>query len=330
MKTSHSLLWVCASVACALLVGCSKSDTTPPTGVATVTPEGKMEMQFKWIVGKKYVVRMDVSSTSEIALPNQPQPMKQDTTMSQDYTISVLKELPDGGRELVLEFTGAGLELKTGDRTLISFDSTQDPSLDGGNPVAPMLRRTIGSRLNYTTDANGAVVSLKGFQELTNRVMSGIQPEIQASFGSMYNEGYLKQLCDAARMAPDRGVKPGDTWYRNIREDMGPLGTLAANMKMKFEGWEKHGDRKCARIKSTGEMTSTPSDPTRPAAAMAFQIDKGDATGTGWFDPELGMVVESISDQNLTMRITTQGQTLTSQINQKINFKLLDVVAVTD
>lgn len=327
MKILRSILSIYAPVACAVLVGCSKTDNTPPTGVKGVTPEGRMEMQFKWTVGKQYVTRMDLHQTSTTDMPNMKQPMQQDVDMAQDYTISVLKELPDGGRELELEFTGMKMGSKMGERVVMSFDSAQDKSLDARNPLAPILRKMVGGKLKYVTDSGGRVVRMEGLQEFAKRITSGSKPEMQAMFSSMYSEGYLKQLCDVARMAPGRGVKPGDSWDMNIQEEMGSLGTMVVNAKMKFTDWEQHGDRKCARIESTGEITSKPAAAaTGTASLLAIEIEKGKMTGTGWFDPDLGMVVESTADQSMTMKITTQGQTMTSRANQKVNFKLLDVV----
>ncbi len=325
MKTLRSILFIHAVVACAVLVGCSKTDNTPPTGVKGVTPEGKMEMQFKWTVGKQYVMRMDLHRTSETDVPNIKKPVPQDVDMAQDYTISVLKELPDDGRELQLEFTGMKLGVKMGERMLMNFDSAQDNSSDTRNPVAPMLRKMVGGKLTYVTDAGGRVVRMEGFQEFAKRVTSGSKPEVQAMFSGMYSEGQLKMFCDVARMAPSRGVKPGDSWDMNFQEEMGNLGTMSVNSKQKFKDWEQHGNRKCARIESTGTITSKPTAAAGTASLFAIEIEKGKMTGTGWFDPDLGMVVESTADQDMTMKITTQGQTMTSRAKQTINFKLLDV-----
>jgi hypothetical protein len=52
---------------------------------------------------------------------------------------------------------------------------------------------------------------------------------------------------------------------------------------------------------------------------------KGKFTGDAWFDPELGMVVDSTFDQNITMEIMNRGQAVTLQINIKIRFTLVDV-----
>jgi Family of unknown function (DUF6263) len=325
MKTLRSLLSIYAPIACAVLVGCSKTDNTPPTGVKGVTPEGKMEMQFKWAVGKQYVMRMDLHQTSATDVPNMKQPMQQEVDMTQDYTISVLKELPDDGRELELEFTGMKMGSKMGNRVVISFDSAQDKSSDARNPVAPILRKMVGGKLKYVTDAAGRVVRLEGFQEFAKQITAGSKPDIQAMFSSMYSEGQLKMLCDVARMAPNRGVKPGDSWDMNIQEEMGNVGTIMVNAKLKFKDWEQHGARKCARIESTGEMTSKPAAATGTASPITIEIEKGKTTGTGWFDPDLGMVVESTADQTMTMKITAQGQTMTSRAKQTINFKVLDV-----
>jgi hypothetical protein len=53
------------------------------------------------------------------------------------------------------------------------------------------------------------------------------------------------------------------------------------------------------------------------------EITKGTITGEFWYDPTLGMIVEADNEQNLSLKITTRQQTMTSQFNQKTRVTLL-------
>ena len=58
---------------------------------------------------------------------------------------------------------------------------------------------------------------------------------------------------------------------------------------------------------------------------MVVEIKKGKISGEFWYDPTLGMIVEANNDQNLTLKITTRQQTMTSQFSQNVRVALVDV-----
>jgi hypothetical protein len=44
-----------------------------------------------------------------------------------------------------------------------------------------------------------------------------------------------------------------------------------------------------------------------------------------WFDPELNMVMETGSDQMMTMKILAQGKTIHSQMKQTVDIRMTGV-----
>jgi hypothetical protein len=59
-------------------------------------------------------------------------------------------------------------------------------------------------------------------------------------------------------------------------------------------------------------------------------IDQGKVTGRSWFDPELGAIVDSVSDQTIRVKGEMPGQAggnraagFTSDIGQKVTVKLV-------
>jgi hypothetical protein len=192
-----------------------------------------------------------------------------------------------------------------------------------------MLRRTVGGKLTYAIDAAGRVTAIDGVREFTEHVMKDAPPQVRGAFDGMYNEGYFKQLCDMARMAPNRSVKPGDSWQSQVKEEMGSVGTIVMDVNLKFKNWELHGERKCARIESTGKITSIPpATAANSAAGMTMAIESGTMSAVGWFDPELGITVDRGADQLMNLRITTSGNSVTNAIRQKVSFKLLGTTDV--
>ena len=120
---------------------------------------------------------------------------------------------------------------------------------------------------------------------------------------------------------PNRTVNIGESW--SVKKDISSaIGVLTVDMTYTFKNWEQHGDRKCAHIEMTGDI-STKS--ISNASGAVVEIEKGKISGDVWFDPELGMLVEVNNNQKMTMKVTTQSQTVTPQLTQKVRVTLVDV-----
>ena len=279
-------------------------------------------MKIKWTAGKKYAMRMELNQGTETKVPNLPEPVKQEMKLAQDLTFSVLTKLDNGGWEWELDFENETMDVLQGGRSVLSFDSTQSPAQETNNPVAPILRAMIGARIQYFTDANGKVEKVGGVDELLKRIDAIGKPQQQAMFKQMFSEDTLKQYGSFSDALPNRLVNIGESW--SVKKDIvSGIGTLTVDMKYTFKNWEQHGDRKCAHIVDTGDISSKSVSAAMVGAAV--EIEKGKTSGDVWFDPELGMIVDVNTDQDMTMKITTRAQTFKQQLSQKIRVTVVDV-----
>ncbi|MGH7992878.1 MAG: DUF6263 family protein, partial [Limisphaerales bacterium] len=177
MKKLFVILPLCALAGGLLLAGCSKSknaaaksgNSADATLVAGASDQ-PVDMKIKWTVGRKYPMRIELAQSTKTEVPNQPQPVVQETKLTQGFDMSALKELENGGRQLELKFETETMNVSQGGQNVLSFDSLQSPAQDTNNPVAPVLRAMIGSRIQYFTDANGKVERMEGVDELAKRV----------------------------------------------------------------------------------------------------------------------------------------------------------------
>jgi outer membrane murein-binding lipoprotein Lpp len=329
MKIIVILLSLGAVAGGVLLSGCSKSKkAATPSGsnadssAAAATSDSPVELKIKWTAGKKYAMRMELNQGTETKVPNLPDPVKQAVKLAQDFNFSALKALDNGGWELELEFENETMDVLQGGRSVLSFDSMQSQAQDSNNPVAPILRAMIGARIQYFTDADGKVQKVGGVDDLTKRIAAAAKPQQQAMFQQMFSEDTLKQYGSFSDALPNRLVNVGESW--SVKKDVASaIGTLTVDMKYTFKNWEQHGDRRCAHIEDTGDISSKSVSAAMTGAAV--QIEKGETSGDVWFDPELGMIVDVNTDQDMTMKITTRAQTMTSQLIQKIRVTVVDV-----
>jgi hypothetical protein len=324
-------------------VGCSKSGKLNQSSTFK-PPAGAVELKLKWPVGERIVQDMDLKQNMELSIPGKSGPMKQDMTMGQEYGLTVLKETPDGGHEVEMEFLSARMSMAMGGLSL-SYDSTKKTADDSANPaaaavqkpLADMFGKIIGSKIQYFLDASNEVERIEGVDELVNRLSSGAQVDALAPFKSaMFSKERFKQIMSVNRYMPPKAVQPGDTWPVKESFEMGPLGTMVMDFEGTFQSWEMHGKRNCARIEFQGTIKSTPGANANPTG-LSMTITDGDFSGVSWFDPELGITIETTMNQDIkmvmNMPMNPRGnagaagrmQTIANQMNQIITIKLVSV-----
>lgn len=296
----------------------NRSASAAPDSAQAGEPMG---LKLRWDVGKRYMQRMEMMQASETALPGSPQPMKQETKQTQDVSLSVLKERDGGGRELEMEILGMMLVSKAGGRDVLSFDSKSDATGDAGKPMAPTLRKLVGARIKFLTDAAGKIESVEGFKELLERISEGSSALEQGMIKGMFTEDNFKEMYSAGQGLPDKPVKIGDTWPLKVEMALGPLGSVVVNSQYTFKGWEQHNNHKSALLEFTGTISSV----SDPAAGGGVTIDNGKTSGKVWFDPILGMVIDTDVKQGMVIKINTQGQAITTKVNSTVSNKLVKI-----
>ena len=314
--------------------GCNKSGKLDKASTFTA-PTGPVELKLKWPVGQRAVQSFNLKQTSEITVPNQPNPMKQDLIMGQEYALTVSKQDADGGHEMEMEFLSVRMMMSMDGKSMVDYDSAKKSPSDSANPVAAMFQKIIGAKIQYFMDASNHVARIEGVDALMGRLTTGGPGDMTASLKSMFNEGYFKQMIGGQHL-PDKPVQPGDTWPIQLGITMGTLGELGLDYTVTFSSWEQHGKRLCARLEFQGTVKSK-SDPNSKTAGMTMSISDGNSSGTSWFDPELGMVIDTTVNQDMTLNMTLpvnprgnpgaagKTQTITSVMKQEITIKMESV-----
>lgn len=278
------------------------------------------EMKVKWPVGKKYEMHLELNQNTETESPDGPQPVAEGLRWTQDFNISTLKELPDGGRQLELEFVDEAIEESQSGQTVLSFDTSQSPAENPHNPLA-ILKAMIGSRLEYLTDTNGKVQKIEGVKELAAHIAAVGTPEQQRFFNQTFNEGALKRYLAFADVMPNRMIRVGESWP--AKQDYNDsIGVTTLSMKFTFKNWEQYGDRRCAHIEGTGNLSSKS---VSNASGALIEIEKGKISADLRFDPELGMAVTVDENEDLKLKITTRTETKTQQTHNKVHVTLTEV-----
>jgi hypothetical protein len=320
-----------------LLGACRKADQkqtqeqSVPTQGVLADAKNAVLLKGKWPVGNHYIYRMQLDQLSTNKIPQVPKPIQQDTMMSMEYGLSVLHPTADGGRELEVEFLAIQMQVKTGEQPILGFDSKVRAESEAEDPLASSLRKMIGSKVRLLVNADGKVTSVVGLDEWRNNI--GLEDAGPAGqmLNQQFNVAFFHQLADFGRGLAGKPVTVGETWPFKVDFPSGATGKIAVDAKITLKGWEKCQNHHCALLESRGTFSGTPGDEIGPMGKMT--IDGGKVAGKTWFDPELGALIESVSDQSIHIKgeIPQRGGGdrraggFTSDIGQKITVKLVEL-----
>jgi hypothetical protein len=331
MKTKL-FLPLAALVLALAATGCNKAGKLSEPS-KTPLPTGPVELKLKWPQGEHIVQDLDLKSKSETTVPGQPQPLQQNTAMGQKYSMTVLKEDPDGSHVIEVEFMETRMSSDMNGRKMMEYDSAHKSAADSTNPVASIFGKIVGMKIKLYLNNSNDVDHVEGMDELLSHFSgAGVGT---ASLKSLFSENYFKQMMGSSRYLPNKAVAPGDSWPVQFEESVEPVGTIVMDFNFTLVDWEKHGKRNCARMDLTGTIKSKAGtgSATGPMG-MTIDIKDGNVSGTSWFDPELGIVIDSTVSQDMTLSITlpknpkaksgpaSQPQNLSTHMNQDIRIKL--------
>jgi hypothetical protein len=343
----HQLVTLCCIAGVlAFIGGCKKSEApasttpvsesaapakSPSASEAASAPASKdgVLLKVKWPVGARYVYRMDLDQHSTNHIPQMPKPMEQNVTMAMTYALSAIKEIANEGRELQMEFLANEMEVKMGDQVMLSFDSKESGKNAAPNPFTEPFRKMIGSKIGFQVDASGKVDKIIGLEEW-QKSLSGDAPGPGGSMlAQQFNEGFFHQLLDYGKAFPDKPVQVGESWPFVIEVPAGPLGKIKVDSKVTFKGLEDHQEHRCAALAMTGTFDIAGGIEAGPMGKM--KVENGKASGTSWFDPELGALIEGVSTQTMRMKGQMPGQPagqaggFTVEMSQKVSTTLAEI-----
>lgn len=317
-----------------VLGGCNKAGKLSQQSKEKTPPTGPVQLVQKWTDGEQIVKHIDMKMNMVINVPNQPNPVNQDVNLTEKYSLAVSKPDNSSGGKVEMEFLSLRMDSSQAGRTNFAYDSDakadvpKDPTTAA---IAKGLQGMIGVKLDFFLNATNGIDRIEGIDTMMNRLSAG-GPEMNYSgLKNMFNKGNLQQMIGESQYLPSQPVQPGDNWPIQTEVDLGEMGSLTVSNNITFAQWEKHGPRLCARLEFDGTYQGKPSDNPNPTG-MSMAIQDGTTSGVSWFDPELGTIIDSDVNQDLTMSITVPmpargggrptPQTMKMAMRQVLNIKL--------
>src|SRR5208282_1570506 len=127
--------------------------------------------------------------------------------------------------------------------------------------------------------------------------LAGDDPKVRQTIQAAFPEEAIKNSAGAALdFLPDRPVSKGDTWQRETKDALGPLGSLSRINHYSYEGTETVDGRSLEKVGLTARVTYTPPDDKAFPGSFVVKSGKLEAEnvkGTLFFDAAAGRLVRS-------------------------------------
>jgi len=172
------------------------------------------------------------------------------------------------------------------------FDS-RSPDAKGNTPLEamrPLYKALLEQETTLVYDKNNLPVEVEFDQQFLNN----LDPNVQAQVKSQIDPANLKRaLQQRQERFPPTAVAKGETWERTEQTDLGAGQILKVKRTYIQEGLEEREGRPCVKLgmKISAVELSAENSPI-PLKLKSSDLKADGSSGTLWFDPQLGDVVE--------------------------------------
>lgn len=293
----------------------------------TVPAQAQDAVTLKWKFekGKPFYQEMTTETKQEMTVMG----MKINQTQKQTFIFSWTPvNEKDGNWIIKQKIEGLKMDIQIGG-TPITYDSTKDANAT--NPLGDFFKALIGAEFTITLDKNMKVTKVEGREEFLKKLTSANQ-QMEPLLKSILSDDALKQMADPAfAIAPDKAVKKGDTWKRESKLNMGPIGTYESTYTYTYEGQDDK-DKNLAKIKVDTALKYVPpgagAGAGLPFKIISADLKSKDATGTALFDVQKGRLVSLDLSLKLEGKLTIDISGMNSEV--QLNQEQKTTVKTTD
>jgi hypothetical protein len=272
----------------------------------------EVDLKWKFEKGKTFYQKMTTETKQDMTVMG----MKISQTQKQTFFFSWTPvEEKDKNWIIKQKIEGLKMDIQIGG-TPITYDSTKDAAT-ATNPLSDFFKALVGAEFTLTVSPDMKVLKIEGRDEFLKKLVSTNQ-QLEGLLKQILSEDALKQMADPTfAMVPGKPVKKGDTWTKESKLNMGPIGSYDSTFKYTFEGMDEK-DKNLARIKV--ETTLKYSPPAAGAAGglpfkiLSATLQSKDAKGTILFDTQKGRLASSDMDLKLEGKLSIEINNMTSEV----------------
>jgi hypothetical protein len=195
--------------------------------------------------------------------------------------------------------------LEAGDKGTVLEQTVVRAEIRGNLPMAEgMTDRMKGLTLTYTLDDKKQVTKLEG-REKYIAALAGDDEDLQKLFKATMTEDNLKMgVQELFGFVPQEPVKPGDTWKREYKMSLGPIGEFAMTGHFKYAGSADGLEKVTYTADAKFSPPGADADAGLPFAFTKGELKAEKFEGTLLFDPKAGRPKEGRSEARFGGKLT--------------------------
>lgn len=289
-----------------------------------------VELAWKFAKDAKFSQTMKTKTSQTMKLMGQDVKQEQEQEFVFTWTV---KDVSDKAIVLQQTIDSVNMTITIGTNK-IAYNSKDTNASE--NPLSTFFRPLIGSSFTVTLNpATMKVDKVDGREDFVKKLTEA-NPQMATLLKVILSDDQLKQMAEPPFMVtPDKGkkVKPGDTWARESKLAMGPIGSYDAKYTFTYKGPEKLSvdgkEGTYEKIEMKTDLTYKAPDP-KETSPLPFKIEGGslkatEASGTIYFDKDKGRVVKTdmkvklegkldilVADQKATVELSQTQDTTTT------------------
>jgi len=272
-----------------------------------------VNLSWKFEKDKTFYQKMTTDTTQQMKVMGNDVNQTQKQTFI--YSWTPLKQEADKSWVIKQTIEGVMMDIDIGGNK-ISYDSTKPEA--AGNPLADFFKALVKSEFTLTISSDMKVTKIEGREEFIKKLVTA-NPQMKPLLEQILSEDALKQMADPVFAAvPGKEVKKGDSWKRESKLSMGPIGTYETTYNYTYDGPEGK-DSKLEKITVKTELTYKAPGDNPAGGALPFKIKSADlkateATGTILFNKEKGRVDKSDMNLKLTGKLSIEISGMTTDV----------------
>ena len=267
--------------------------------------------------GKTYTYTMKTNMNMDMEVMGKPM----NTTGNIDFGFRMNVEDVDAQNNYRIATTYDAIRFKMNAMGMdMGYDSKNVGDTTRENMVNGMMRKVFGGMMGktfkITMSPKGEVLKIEGLKELVESMEANIEVSEQMKtamhkqMSESFSEDQIKQsFAQAFSIYPDKPVKVGDSWNKNLDRDMSQV-----KMSQNLTFTVKEINSSAVVLELTGKIASSMGkDSTAPAMKMDLS---GDEKGTMQMDRNTGMI--SQGDIDMDMKMSAMGKPMTMKVKTTI------------
>ncbi len=310
MLTSAAVLMLGLVGGGAFLTACPPADAPPAAKPPADPKDAGVVLKWKFEKDKPFYQELTTETKQTMKVLNN------DVTQTQTQTF-YFSWTPTGqngdGWTVTQKIIGVKMDIDLGG-SKISYDSTK-----GDNPknaLSDYFAALKDAEFKATLDDKSGVQKVEGGAALVKK-LTAANPALAPMLATLLGDDALRTLAETSLAGlPDRPVRPGDSWTRTSKLDLGGVGQYETTFRYTYQGRDGGLDK-------IGVETSLKYVAPAAAGGLPFTIKKADlkssrGDGVMLFDRDKGRVARLEFSQNVegTLTIEVGGQDTDVKLDQ--------------